>query len=410
VTKHLLGGFLPEPRPITILCITSYEKGQEFLRTCKKLGCRVLLLTVEKLRDGDWPRESVDEFFFMPEELPVQAIINTVSYLARWQPIDRIVALDEFDLENAAYLREHLRIPGMGLTTIRYFRDKLAMRGKAQGSGVPVPEFIHVLNHQALNDFMARVKSPWLLKPRSQASGIGMKKINEPHELWPYLDQLGDAQSTYLLEQFVTGDVFHIDSIVSERQVVFAEAHAYGTPPLNTSHDGGVFTTGTLPRDSAEAKALYRLNREVIESLGLVRGVTHTEFLRAREDGKFYFLEIAARVGGAYITDVVEAATGINLWREWARLEVGSGKSPYSLPAIREDYAGVVLSLARQECPDTSAYNDPEIVYRVTKKHHAGFVLRSPRNERVVELLDSYAARIAHDFLATAPVPERPTA
>ena len=401
---------MPEPRPITILCITSYEKGQEFLRTCKKLGCRVLLLTVEKLRDGDWPRESVDEFFFMPEELPVQAIINTVSYLARWQPIDRIVALDEFDLENAAYLREHLRIPGMGLTTIRYFRDKLAMRGRAQESGVPVPEFIHVLNHQALNDFMARVKPPWLLKPRSQASGIGMKKINEPHELWPYLDQLGDAQSNYLLEQFVTGDVFHIDSIVSERQVVFAEAHAYGTPPLNTSHDGGVFTTRTLPRDSAEAKALYRLNREVIESLGLVRGVTHTEFLRAREDGKFYFLEIAARVGGAYITDVVEAATGINLWREWARLEVGSGKSPYSLPAIREDYAGVVLSLARQECPDTSAYNDPEIVYRVTKKHHAGVVLRSPRNERVVDLLDSYAARIAHDFMATAPVPERPTA
>jgi biotin carboxylase len=410
VTKLFLGGVLSSARPTTILCITSYEKGQEFLRTCKKMGCRVLLLTVEKLRDGDWPREAVDECFFMPEELPVQAIINTVSYLARWQPIDRIVALDEFDLENAAFLREHLRVPGMGLTTIRYFRDKLAMRGKARESGVPVPEFIHVLNHQALNDFMARVKPPWLLKPRSQASGIGMKKINEAHELWPYLEQLGDAQSNYLLEQFVPGDVFHIDSIVSERQIVFAEAHAYGTPPLNTSHDGGVFTTCTLLRDSNEAKSLYRLNRDVIESLGLVRGVTHTEFLRAREDGKFYFLEIAARVGGAYISDVIEAATGINLWREWARLEVAAGKHSYSLPAVREDYAGVVLSLARQECPDTSAYNDPEIVYRITKKHHAGFVLRSPKNERVVELLDSYAARISHDFLATAPVPDRPTA
>src|SRR6202522_1078851 len=259
VTKHLLGGFLPEPRPITILCITSYEKGQEFLRTCKKLGCRVLLLTVEKLRDGDWPRESVDEFFFMPEELPVQAIINTVSYLARWQPIDRIVALDEFDLENVAALREHLRIPGMGLTTIRYFRDKLAMRGKAKESGIPIPEFIHVLNHEALNEFMSRVPSPWLLKPRSQASGIGMKKLQAAHELWPLLDQLGDAQSTYLLEQFVPGDVFHIDSIVSERKVLFAEAHAYGTPPLNTSHDGGVFTTRTLPRDSAETKTLHTL-------------------------------------------------------------------------------------------------------------------------------------------------------
>jgi biotin carboxylase len=409
VTKHLLGGFLPEPRPITILCISSYEKGQEFLRTCKNLGCRVLLLTVEKLRDGDWPRESIDEFFFMPEELPIQAIINTVSYLARFQPIDRIVALDEFDLENVAALREHLRIPGMGLTTIRYFRDKLAMRGKARESGIPVPEFIHVLNHQALNDFMAQVKPPWLLKPRSQASGIGMKKIYEPQELRPYLDQLGDAQSTYLLEQFVPGDVFHIDSIVSERNLLFAEAHSYGTPPLNTSHQGGVFTTRTLPRDSAEAKALYRLNREVIDSLGLARGVTHTEFLRAREDGKFYFLEIAARVGGAYISDAIEAATGINLWREWARLEVGAGKSPYVLPPVREDYAGVVLSLARQECPDTTAYQDPEIVYRVTKKHHAGFVLRSPDSARIVALLDSYTARFVQDFLATAPVPERPS-
>ena len=401
---------MSEARPITILCISSYEKGQEFLRTCKNLGCRVLLLTVEKLRDADWPRESVDEFFFMPEELPVQAIINTVSYLARWQPIDRIVALDEFDLENVAALREHLRIPGMGLTTIRYFRDKLAMRGRAQESGISVPDFIHVLNHQALNDFMARVKPPWLLKPRSQASGIGMKKLQAAQELWPVLEQLGDAQSNYLLEQFVPGDVFHVDSIVSEREVLFAETHAYGTPPLNTSHDGGVFTTRTLPRASGETKTLNKLNREVIESLGLIRGVTHTEFLRAREDGKFYFLEIAARVGGAYIVDVVEAATGVNLWREWARIEVGAGKSTYALPQTREDYGGVVLSLARQECPDTRAYTDPEIVYRVAKRHHAGFVLRSPRDARIVELLDSYAARFVQDFLATAPVPEKPTA
>ena len=60
--------------------------------------------------------------------------------------------------------------------------------------------------------------------------------------------------------------------------------------------------------------------------MGFVRGVTHAEFLRADSDGKFYFIEVAARVGGAFISDVIEAATGINLWREWARLEVGAGK------------------------------------------------------------------------------------
>jgi len=396
-------------RPLTVLCISSYEKGQEFIRACRGMGCRVLLLTVEKLRNANWPFECIDEVFTMPEELPLQSLIYAVSYTARSQPIDRIVALDEFDMENVSALREHLRIPGMGLTTVRYFRDKLAMRARARETGILAPEFVHVLNYDSLREFMSRVPGPWLLKPRSQASGIGMKKIHKQEELWPWLDQLGDQQSFYLLEQFVPGSVYHVDSVISENEVVFAEAHGYGAPPLETSHQGGVFTTSTLPRDAEEARALQKINRDLIESLGLVRGVTHAEFLKAHADGKFYFLEIAARVGGAYIADVIEAATGVNLWREWARLEVGASKQPYQLPAGRRDYAGVILSLARQEHPDTSAYNDDEIAYRVSKFHHAGFILKSASHQRIQQLLDSYSRRFVEDFLATQPVPEKPS-
>jgi biotin carboxylase len=396
-------------RPLTILCVSSYEKGQEFLRTCKRISCRVLLLTVEKLRNGDWPREAIDEMFFMPEELPLAKLINAVSYAARNQKIDRIVALDEFDMENVSALREHLRIPGMGLTTVRYFRDKLAMRARAKEEGVLVPEFVHVLNYNDLREFMAGVPGPWLLKPRSQASGIGMKKIHAPEELWPWLERLGDDQSSYLLEQFIPGSVFHVDSVVSEREVLFAEAHAYGAPPLDVSHGGGVFTTRTLPREAQETLQLKELNSNLMHVLGLMRGVTHAEFLKAHTTGKVYFLEIAARVGGAYISDVIETATGINLWREWAKLEVGAGKTPYELPQTSRDYAGVILSLARQENPDTSSYNDPEISYRVKKYHHAGFILKSPREERVRELLDSYTKRFVSDFVATQPVPDKPT-
>jgi biotin carboxylase len=400
---------MPEGRPLTILCVSSYEKGQEFIRTCKAMGCRVLLLTVEKLRHGDWPFECLDEVFTMPEELPLQSLIYAVSFTARSQSIDRIVALDEFDMENVSALREHLRIPGMGLTTVRYFRDKLAMRSRAREIAILVPEFVHVLNHDNLREFMSRVPGPWLLKPRSQAAGIGMKKIHKPEELWPWLDQLGDQQSFYLLEQFVPGSVYHVDSAVSERAVAFAEAHAYGTPPLDTSHHGGVFTTRTLPRDADETRALHKINRDLLEGLGLLRGVTHAEFLKAHADGKFYFIEVAARVGGAYISNVIEAASGINLWREWARLEVGAGNQAYELPATRQDYAGVILSLARQEHPDTFAYTDAEIVYRVNKFHHAGFVLKSPSYERIQQLLDSYARRFVDDFLATQPVPDKPS-
>lgn len=396
-------------RPISILCVSSYEKGQEFLRACKAMGCTVYLLTVEKLRKANWPVESIDEMFFMPEELPIRDMLHAVSYAARSRHIDRVVALDEFDLENVAAIREHLRLPGMGLTTVHYFRDKLAMRTKAREAGILVPDFIKIVNYDDLREFMSHVPSPWLLKPRAQASGIGMKKIHTSDELWPWLDQLGDRQSDYLLEQFIPGSVFHVDGVVSEKEVFFAEAHAYGATPLDVSHHGGVFTTRTLPRDSADVVTLKEIHAKLVDGLGLMRGVTHTEFLKAHAGNRFYFLEIAARIGGAYISNVVETATGINLWREWAHLEVGAGKQPYQPPQPRQDYAGVVISLARQQEPDTSAYTDPEISYRITKFHHAGFVLKSPSAQRIEELLASYTQRFVSDFLATQPVPDKPT-
>src|SRR5260370_22939689 len=182
---HLVprGRRMLDGRPLTILCVTSYEKGQEFIRTCKAMGCRVLLLTVEKLRHAAWPFECIDEVFTMPEDLPIKDLTYAVSYTARSQHIDRIVALDEFDMENVSALREHLRIPGMGLTAVRYFRDKLAMRERPRKEGIVVPEFVHVLNYDTLREFMSRVPNPWLLKPRSQASALAMKKIPYPTHL-----------------------------------------------------------------------------------------------------------------------------------------------------------------------------------------------------------------------------------
>jgi biotin carboxylase len=395
--------------PINMICIATYFKGEAFLRQSKRDGCKVILVTVEKLRDAEWPREAVDEFYYMTDGYNRDDILKGISYLARTQVIDRIVPLDEFDQETAALLREHLRIPGMGDTTARYFRDKLAMRVKARNSGILVPEFVHVLNYDRLREYMARVAPPWVLKPRSEAASIGIKKLSRSDELWPLLDQLGDRQSFYVLEQYVPGDIYHVDSIVSEREIVFAVVHKYGHPPMEVSA-GGIFTTRKIPHESADAQALELLNRDVIKALGLVRGVTHTEFIKGQEDGRFYFLETAARVGGANIAECVEASSGLNLWAEWARIEVAGEDRPYELPPHRDDYAGVIISLARQQDPDTSAYDAPEIVYRLKKPYHAGLVIASPSLERVEQLLDEYSPRFYRDFYTTGPPIDRSTA
>lgn len=395
--------------PLTFLCITTYEKGQEFMRECKRQGCRVILLTAEKLREADWPRESLDDTFYLPAEIPLADIVKAVTHLARTKKLDRIVALDEYDMETAATLREHLRIRGMGLTTMRYFRDKLAMRMRALDRDIRVPDFVPVVNHDDIRYYLEHVPGPWVIKPRQEASAIGIKKIQVAEELWPVLEQLGDKQSSFLLEKFVPGEVYHVDSVVSENEVVFANVSKYGKPPMNVAH-GGVFTTFTVPRGGDADRTLREINRDMIAALGLVRGVSHAEFIEAHADGHFYFLECAARVGGAYISEMVEAATGVNLWREWARIEIAGGDGSYKLPPVREDYAGVILSLARQENPDTSAYKDPEVCLRIKRHHHAGLVLKSSDPHRIPALLEDYARRFAEEFLAVEPPCDKPTA
>lgn len=393
----------------TILCISSYEKGFEFIKECKNQGWRVLLLTSESLSQASWPRESIDEIYYMPDnqkEWNMGEVFNAVSYLCRSENINKLVALDDFDVEKAASLREHLRIPGMGETTARYFRDKLAMRMKAAEDGITVPDFVHVLNHEKINNYLERNKPPYVLKPRSQAGAIGIKLARNSEELWSIVNMLGDMQSYYLVEKFVSGEIYHVDSIILNHEVKFAVASKYAKPPMEVAHEGRVFCTSLIERKSSDDKELLAMNSSVIKSMGLKHGVSHTEFIKSSEDGRFYFLETSARVGGANIADMVEAGTGINLWREWAKIE--TSPENYKLPKAKKLYSGILISLACQEFSDTSGYDDKEIVWRMNKKYHAGLIVASESKKRTDELLDSYTERFYNDFFTTVPLRDKP--
>ena len=386
----------------TILCIASYLKGQAFLRQCHREGWRTLLLTGESLQNADWPRDAIDEVFCLPdpehEWNPVD-MVHAVSYLARKEDIAKIAALDDFDVEKAAMLREHLRVGGMGETTTRYFRDKLAMREKAESEGIPIPRFTGLFHDESVRSFLQTVSAPYVLKPRTSAGAIGIQKLGSESEVWAALDALGDKRSFCLLEEFVAGEVFHVDSIVDKRKILWSLASQYGRPPLETSHEGRVFVSKTLPRTGADARALRAINADVLIRLGMERGVSHTEFLRG-SDGRFLFLETSARVGGAHLAEMIEAAGGLNLWEEWAKLEL---RGAYSPAELRKDYASILICLARQEWPDLSGFDAPEVVWKLHQNHHAGLILRSSKAARVDALTEQYTARFYELFFSSLP-------
>ena len=403
-----------EKRPLNIICLATYFKGSDFIHECKAHGCRVILITKEKMLKEEWPRESLDELIAVPNDAGPALFIDLLAFLARNTKIDRIVALEEFDVVTAALMREHLCLPGLSSSGAKIFRDKLSMAVHSQRAGINVPEFVPLVNADEVDDYMKRVPGPWVIKPRSDVSAIGIRKVSEPQEVWRAIDEMNEREnlreraSYYVLARFIPGEVFHVDSVVNEGKVVFAGTNQYGRPPMQVAHHGGAYVSRTLTRGSADEKELLTINKKLVRALGLERGATHAEFIKSDADGKFYFLEIAARVGGAYIAEVLEAASGINLWREWARLEIVDGKAPARITPAHKEYAGIILSLAKQEDPDTSSYVDSEIIYRVKKRHHAGLIVRSPSLERVNELLDEYGRRFVEDFVAVAPPPERP--
>ncbi len=392
---------------LNILCMGSYNTGDRFIERARERGCRVWVLTREKTLHKAWRRDLLEDVYAIRNEATLQNTLDTVCYFHRTTRFDRIIPFDEIEVEAASMLREHLRVPGMGDTRARVFRDKLAMRVRAREEGIAVPDFVGVLHYPAIEEFIRSVPPPWMLKPRLEAASAGIKKITSAEQLWAEFEALGDLQSFYLVEKYLPGDVHHVDAIVSESKVVFMECHRNGRPPWDVTHGGGSFSTHTVERGSEDERMLRELTEKVLTRFGLVRGTAHVEFIKG-EDGIVYFLEAGARIGGAHVADVVEAASGINLWREWAEIEIDKGERPYALPPRREDYAGLVQCLARQETPDLSAYDDPEVVLRTGDTHHAGLIVRSPSHARVRGLIERYAERFAEDFVAQLPHFELP--
>lgn len=398
----------------TIVCISCYYKGYDFMDEMKKLGNRIILIASESTKEKNWPWHAIDEVYYMTEIEPsvwdLDHLVQGFSYLMKGTKIDMVIALDDYDVEKAALIRESFRIPGMGQTTHRYFRDKLAMRQMAKDTGTDVPEYTSIFNDETVNEFAEKVSPPWVLKPRSEASATGIIKIKSKEELLKAIDNLGEKRHHFLLESFKPGDVFHVDSLVYNSEIVFVSASQYLSPPMEVSHEGGVFRSKTLGKNSVEFIALEKENNKLLKNFGLKNGATHTEFIRGNEDGKWYFLETSSRVGGAHIPDLVEASTGINLWREWARIENAWLKNTsYDLAKPTELYAGLIICLSRDKTPDFKEFEAPQVYKYLPMDYHVGLVYQSDNANEIQELLDDAARKINDHHISIMPPKSKPT-
>ncbi|HIB64505.1 MAG TPA: ATPase [Phycisphaerales bacterium] len=395
-------------QPLTFLFLANYVKGRSFLEECRAQGVRTVLVSKVELKDKSWP-DCIDEIFFVENLEQTDNLLNAVCYLARERNFDAVIPLDDYAVETAAFLREHMRIPGMGASTAHYFRDKLAMRMQAEEAGLQIPQFVHTLNDRKIAEYMERVPGPWFIKPRSEAGSVQIKKCYKPSEVWDWLEHLGDRRSHFLMEAYILGQVFHVDSIVFNDKVLFAAPHRYWRPPFDVWNGGGIFLSQTVPDFDQAYKPLLETNKACIKAMGLPYGVTHVEFIRHEETGELYFLELAGRVGGAHIDRLVDGEAGLDLWREWARVEIAQvqGKK-YKVKRSHSYNGGILLCLSKQQAPELSFFSDQEVFWKMGEDYHAGVIVRSKDFDRVTDLMNRYRLKIEADILAVAPPTAKP--
>jgi hypothetical protein len=400
---------------MNILCISTYFKGVEFLKSAFAEGNSVYLVTNKKLEHKPWPRECLANICFLEKIENTSEVMDTllkgIVNIFRQTKIDLIVALDDFDVEKAAMLRENFRINGMGQTTARYFRDKLAMRLQAKSKNVNVPDFTSLFHDIDITEFIQKTEAPWLIKPRSEASATGITKVHNLDQAWQHIHSLGDFRHNYLIECFKPGDVYHVDALIVNHEIVFEQCSQYLNTPFEVAHGGGIFRSVTVPYDTADYMALAAINRDVIAAFNMKNGVVHTEVIKNKETGEFYFLETASRVSGAHLAEMVEAATGINLWAEWAKIESAVFKgSKYKIPKRKHEYGGILVTLSSKQWPDYTAFNHKDIYWTMNEEYHIGVIIKNNKREKITELLDTYVQVIFDNGLhASAPAPDKPT-
>ncbi|MFG2585862.1 ATP-grasp domain-containing protein [Streptomyces malaysiensis] len=335
---------------------------------------------------------------------------------------DRIISMSEYELLDAARLREHLGAPGAPVDQVALARDKVLMKQAAEKAGLRVPGFLPLPRFIELDG-----RVPWygrtVLKPHRGASSEDVLVFDTPRQAVAAITEgrtgvarldAGSDLEDFEAEWFVSGPIRHFDGLVQGGEVLILSASEYVGTCLQYAQG--------LPMGSFQIRFSQETRDWVSRALAAVRiedGSFHLEAIV--HEGELVFLEVGNRVGGADVVATVELATGVHLPSYELRVLLGepvAGTLPKP-PADRRwygwfvhpghhlagrEFQGLDRAVAFRTSPRVVAWNElpsgaplpDHITYQAGETVLAGIVASdSPENTRewIVELFGSLLVR-----------------
>lgn len=191
------------------------------------------------------------------------------------------------------------------------FRDKAMMKRKAQMSGIRVGVFEEVDSRVAVRRFFERVNEalgkiegdpadPVHLKPTTAAGSVGHRVIRSAEDI----DELPDDTFPCMVESHLDGKEFSCEVFVHDGRIRFMNINEY-------IHLGYSQLLPPTPELETRRPQIRKAIEKLIAAFDIRYGVLHPEYF-VGPDGELNFGEVANRIPGGHIFDLISRAYGFD--------------------------------------------------------------------------------------------------
>lgn len=193
-------------------------------------------------------------------------------------------------------------------------RDKGLMKRKAQMAGIRVGVFEEAHSKDDIHRFLKRVNDalikidgdlndPIHIKPLNKAGTVGHMMIRDAGDI----DKMGEAEFPYLMESHLDGQEFSCEAFIHNGKIKFLNITEY----VKLGHSNFVPASPTLEEWRPQIENQIQ---KLVDAFEIKYGVIHPEYFISH-DGTINFGEVAARVPGGHIFDLIEKAYGFNAFQ-----------------------------------------------------------------------------------------------
>ncbi|NHM29367.1 ATP-grasp domain-containing protein [Neobacillus terrae] len=193
-------------------------------------------------------------------------------------------------------------------------RDKGLMKRKAQMAGIKVGVFEEAYDKEDVYRFLKRVNEalikldgdvndPIHVKPLNKAGTVGHRMIQDPKDI----ELMSADEFPCLMESHLDGQEFSCEAFIHNGKVRFLNITEY----VQLGHSNFIPASPSL--EEWRPKIREQIEK-LVDSFEIKYGVIHPEYFIS-PDGSINFGEVAARVPGGHIFELIERAYGFSAFQ-----------------------------------------------------------------------------------------------